>query len=69
MKNNFGNKHILCHGYQGGFYGVNCNKIFQNLDDLEIRLHTYCPSFIPVITCMKDFKKIVHNCFSKDLNT
>ena len=54
-------KYIFRHGYHGGgFDGVNCNKILNNLQDLEVAFLNDCRQLLmPIITCFKDLKCVV----------
>ena len=62
-------KNIMQRGYQGrGWDGNNSNKILKFLDGLEEEILKSCPQFIPIVQCLKDFRKVKEACFGKNLD-
>ena len=57
-------KYIFRQGYHGGgFDRVNCNKILNNRQDLEVAFPNDCRQLMPIITCFKDLKCVTDDCF------
>ena len=51
----------------GGFDGANCNKLLKHLDNLEETVLSHSYSLLPITECLRDFKRVVDECFSSQL--